>query len=432
MGAEARAIAARAIAGVLRGASLSERLPALEERVAPRDRALLRELCHGSCRYAVRLEYWLGQLLARPLKTREYEVRALLLSGLYQLEYLRVPPHAAISESVEAARLLGKPWAVGLVNAVLRNFQRRRDALLVSAGRIDAVRHACPGWLLGRLRRAWPEQADKVLDAWLQRPAMTLRVNRRRSDIESARARLAAAGIEARPVAGAPDALRLERAAPVERLPGFAEGELSVQDTGAQFAAALLAPRDGQRVLDVCAAPGGKSGHLLERADIELTALDVDAARLARVAENLDRLGLTARLELADASLAEGAWYRCDYDRILVDAPCSATGVIQRHADIKLLRRDSDIEKLAEQQARILRNVWPRLRAGGMLLYVSCSVLPEENAEQMTRFLAEHPDAEVVPIALDGAFAAGVGSQLLPGCGPWDGFFHTLLRRRPA
>ncbi len=413
---------------MLRGRSLSDLLPEIEGRVAERDRPLLRELCHGTCRYAVRLEYWLEQLLTRPLKPREQEVRALLLSGLYQLEYLRVPAHAAISESVAAARLLRRQWAAGLVNAVLRNFQRRRVALIAAGERIDAVRHACPGWLLNRLRAAWPEQADSVLDAWLTRPLMTLRVNRRVQSCAAARQRLAEAGVEALPVAGAPAALRLRRSAPVERLPGFAEGRLSVQDAGAQLAAPLLAVANGQRVLDVCAAPGGKSGHLLELADIDLTALDSDPARLERVADNLRRLGFEARLEAADATQPGGDWHGRDYDRILLDAPCSATGVIGRHPDIRLLRRNSDIAALVEVQARLLRNVWPRLRHGGMLLYATCSILPDENAEQMSRFLADHPDAEALPLSIDGAIAAGVGRQLLPD-GERDGFYYALLRR---
>ncbi len=432
MGAEPRAVAARGIAGVLRGASLSTVLPAMLPRVEPRDRTLLQEMSYGVCRQAVRLEFCLERLLNRPLKAKEQEVHALLLCGLYQLEYMRVPAHAAIAETVEAARLLKRAWAVGLVNAVLRGFQRRRADLLAEADAIDAVRHACPGWLLNRLRKAWPMQADSVLDAWMQRPPLTLRVNRRQGDVDAYRQRLEAVGLEAMPVPGAADALILSEAVPVERLPGFGQGLVSVQDAGAQLAASLLDVRDGQRVLDVCAAPGGKTGHLLEIADIELHALDSDAARLARVGENLDRLGLSARLELADARQPGGDWYQRDYERILLDAPCSATGVIRRHADIKLLRRNSDIEKLVELQYCILSNVWPRLMVGGMLLYATCSLLPEENTDQMTRFMAERRDVEALPLKIGAATSAAPGIQILPGAREMDGFFYALLRKRPA
>ncbi len=432
MGAELRAVAARGVAGVLRGASLSTVLPAMLPRVEPRDRTLLQEMSYGVCRQAVRLEFWLERLLSRPLKAKEYEVHALLLCGLYQLEYMRVPAHAAIAETVEAARLLKRAWAVGLVNGVLRSFQRRRDDLMAEADAIDAVRHACPGWLLNRLRKAWPTRADGVLDAWMQRPPLTLRVNRRQGDVDAYRQQLEAIGLGAENVPGVADALTLSRAVPVERLPGFDQGRVSVQDAGAQLAARLLDVRAGQRVLDVCAAPGGKSGHLLEIADIELCALDNDATRLARVGENLERLRLSARLELADAAEPGGDWYRSDYERILLDAPCSATGVIRRHADIKLLRRNSDIEKLVELQYRILTNVWPRLNAGGTLLYATCSLLPEENADQMIRFIAEQPDAEALPLKVDAAVPAGPGIQILPGTRDMDGFFYALLRKRPA
>ncbi len=448
LGAELRAVAARGVAGVLRGSSLSTVLPAMLPRVEPRDRTLLQEMSYGVCRQAVRLEFWLERLLSRPLKAREYEVHALLLCGLYQLEYMRVPAHAAVAETVEAARLLKRAWAVGLVNGVLRGFQRRHDDLVAEADAIDAVRHACPGWLLNRLRKAWPARADAVLDAWLRRPPLTLRVNRRLGDGDAYRQRLEAVGLGAESVPGVADALTLTRPAPVERLPGFDQGLVSVQDAGAQLAATLLDVRAGQRVLDVCAAPGGKSGHLLEIADIELHALDNDPARLARVGENLERLRLSARLELADENLERlrlsarleladasepgGDWYRGDYERILLDAPCSATGVIRRHADIKLLRRNSDIEKLVELQYRILENVWPRLSAGGMLLYATCSLLPEENADQMIRFIAEHPDAEALPLKVDAALPAGPGMQILPGARDMDGFFYALLRKRPT
>jgi 16S rRNA (cytosine967-C5)-methyltransferase len=426
-----RAAAARVLTGVTAGASLADSLPAA--RVDARDRALLSELCHGACRWYHRLDALLARLAPRPFKPRDADVRALLLVGLYQLVEMRVASHAAVAETVEAARALGKPWAAGLVNAVLRSFLRDPSVLdaVIAADPVAACSH--PEWLLRAIEAAWPADWPAVLAAANARPPMTLRVNRLQGTVVEAHARLAAAGLAAAAVPCAPDALVLERPVDVAALPGFAEGLLSVQDAAAQLAAPLLDVRPGQRVLDACAAPGGKTAHLLETCPaIALTAVDVDERRLERVRENLRRLHLDAAVAQGDVARPQGGWAHTRYPRILLDAPCTATGVIRRHPDIKLLRRAEDVAALAERQARILDAVWPLLEPGGILLYVTCSVLPDENALQIDRFLERHADALPAPIEAAWGSPAGVGRQLLPGESGMDGFFYARLMRAGA
>jgi len=430
-GAVPRVAAARALAAILGGRSLSEVLPVAT--VPARDRALLAELVYGTCRWFPRLDFYLGRLLARPLKPRDADVRTLLLVGLYQLTELRVAPHAAVDETVAAARALGKAWAAGLVNGVLRSFLRQRAALQDAARADLAAAHAHPAWLIERLQAAWPADWAAILEAANGRPPMTLRVNRLRTDRDGAAQALAKAGLSATPVPDVPSALVLQQPAEVAALPGFAEGVLSVQDAGAQLAAPLLDPQPGERVLDACAAPGGKTGHLLEWCpDAEVTAVDLDSRRLARVRENLDRLGLQARLFAGDAGQPAGPWAQTPYDRILLDVPCTATGVIRRHPDIKLLRRATDVAELAERQARILDAVWPLLRPGGILLYVTCSLLPEENHLQIARFLDRRGDAGALAIEAQWGRPMGVGRQTLPGERTMDGFFYARLQKAPA
>jgi len=430
----ARAVAARALGHVLgEGRSLATVLPPALGRLAPRDHGLIQELCHGVCRWYPQLDALLGRLLARPLAATESTVRALLLVGLYQLWHLRVPEHAAVAETVTAARQLRKPWAAGLANAVLRTALRQRTTLTAALETDAAARTAHPSWLLDRLRRDWPDDWPAIVAANNARPPFALRVNRRRADGERYRQTLAESGRLAAPVPGVASALVLSEPADVAALPGFAEGRVSVQDAAGQLAAPLLEVRPGQRVLDACAAPGGKTGHLLEcEPSLDLTALDRDADRLDQVRDNLRRLGLAARLIAGDASRPADWWDGALYDRILVDAPCSATGVIRRHPDIKLLRRDGDIAALAERQSAILAGLWPLLRPGGRLLYATCSVLREENERVIDAFLADHPDARERPIAADWGRALPRGRQILPGEANMDGFYYAGLTKRPA
>jgi 16S rRNA (cytosine967-C5)-methyltransferase len=427
----ARLAAVLAVADVLNGRSLSDSLPARSDGLAPRDRALAAELAYGTCRWFWRLDALLGMLLDKPLKARERALRALLAVGAYQVLYTRIPAHAAVGETVALAGRLGKRWATGLTNGVLRRLQREGDQL---AKRLDGAgaqaRYALPQWLVAHLREAWPQRWEAVCAALNERPPMTLRVNPR-FGAAAYIGQLEAAGMTAQRVAGLPQALLLDRPVDVEALPGFAEGRVSVQDAGAQYAAALLDLAPGQRVLDACAAPGGKTGHLLElEPRLELTALDVDADRLARVADNLRRLGLRADVRCGDAAAPDAWWDGRPFDRVLLDVPCSATGVIRRHPDIRLLRRAPDIADFAGRQAAILEAAWPMLVPGGKLLYVTCSLLAAENEARVRAFLAAHPEARALRLVGEPGHAREPGRQLLPGeTGNSDGFYYALLQK---
>ena len=423
----ARTQAARAVAAVVRGRSLADVMPRLSQAIPAAQRPLMRELAYGALRWHARLRAQVDALVKKPLRGKDADVDALLVIGLYQLQYLRVPEHAVVAETVEAARALGKSWAAGMVNGVLRSFQRRREEL-ADAGS-DAARHGFPDWLWRRLRAAWPEDFDAVVAASNERAPMSLRVNLRHGSRDDYLARLTAAGIPARPSPVSPAGVVLDAPADVEALPGFAAGDVSVQDIAAQQAALLLDPQPGERVLDACAAPGGKTAHLLEHADCEVMALDVDEHRLQRVGETLQRLGLTAHTLCADAARPVDWWDGRAFDRILLDAPCSATGVIRRHPDIRLLRRDADIERLAATQARMLDALWPLLAPGGMLLYATCSILPQENRDPVAAFLQRHGDAGLHDAPVSWGRDVAPGWQILPGEMQADGFYYALLRK---
>ncbi|HHH35713.1 MAG TPA: 16S rRNA (cytosine(967)-C(5))-methyltransferase RsmB [Gammaproteobacteria bacterium] len=393
---------------------------------------LVQELCYGTLRWLPRLQWLLDRLLRRPLKAKDAEVRWLLLAGLYQLLYMRIPPHAAVMETVAATRALEREWLKGLVNGVLRNFLRRREALLAACEEDEAACHAHPPWLIRMLREAWPSRWEAVLAANNQRPPMVLRVNRRMQDRAAYLRRLEEAGLAARPLVHAADGVVLETPVDVHRLPGFAQGAVSVQDGAAQLAAGLLDLRPGLRVLDACAAPGGKTCHLLETepALAEVVAVDIDPARCARIEENLQRLQLEATVTCGDAAEPGQWWDARPFDRILLDAPCTATGVIRRHPDIKCLRRAGDVERLAAQQARLLRALWPLLKGGGMLLYATCSVLPRENSGQVRAFLAENGDAVPLPMTVAWGLTQPAGRQVLPGEDDMDGFYYACIGKR--
>ncbi len=419
------------------GHSLTAELSVASAGVESRDQALLQELCYGTLRVLPRLEALIAILLTRPLRRADRILNALMAVGLYQLSLTRIAPHAAVAATVEATRVLGHPRAAGLVNAALRRFQRESDTLLSRVGTDMADPTLFPAWLVKRLEAAWPTHWREIVTVSNGRPPMTLRVNLSRSSRDAYAQRLAESGLSARPLPGFDAALMLERPVPAQTLPGFADGLVSVQDASAQLAAGLLAPRPGDRVLDACAAPGNKTAHLLEVAggDLRLLAVDLDRERLQPLRRNLDRLGLDAEVLVADARQADSRWPDAPYDRILIDAPCSATGVIRRHPDIKYLRRESDLAALAETQAAILDALWPRLRPGGRLLYATCSVLPEENQHRVRAFLVEHADARLLPIEPPVGSSNGVavdpGLQLLPAADGGDGFYFALLERAP-
>jgi 16S rRNA (cytosine967-C5)-methyltransferase len=431
MAGEARAAAARAIGAVLGGKSLNQCLPPELERTPERDRALVQQLCYGTLRQAPLLLALLDQLLQKPLRARDRDVQGLLLCGLYQLVGTRVPDHAAVSETVAAAARLNKAWARGMANAVLRRYLREREVLHTKLE--PAARLAHPGWLLEALQSQWPGHWQQVVDANNRQPPMTLRANLLRGSRDDYLARLAGASIEARPGNLSPAAIYLDTPLDVTALPGFGDGDVSVQDEAAQLAALLLGVHSGHRVLDACAAPGGKTGHLLELApDMHsMTAMDIDATRLSRVAGNLQRLGLSAELCVGDGARPPSAIASRRFDRILVDAPCSASGVIRRHPDVKLLRRPSDIPGFSQQQRDILSGLWPRLAPGGRLLYVTCSVLDGENRVTVEAFLESTPDACTVALPAKYGEAAGAGRQLLPDADGGDGLFYAMLEKKP-
>lgn len=431
-GQEVRAAAARALAPVL---SDQGSLAGLDEHsVVARDRGLLKELCFGTCRRLPRLEALAGVLLKQPFKKRDSDVQALLLLGIYQLLYMRIPAHAAVGETAGAARLLNKEWATRVLNGCLRRLQRESEALQAQVDQDENVALEHPPWLLNALRHAWPEQWRDIVEANNQPGPMTLRVNQRYNDREAYLALLTKQGLNGHLCTHAPDGITLETPCDVTTLPGFEEGHVSVQDEAAQLTAALLgpvlAPRPGARVLDACCAPGGKTAHLLEQFDIALTAIDSDNQRLARVDDTLNRLGVEATLQHADATERDW-WDGTPFDAILLDAPCSGTGVIRRHPDIKKLRRKDDIRTLVKLQRQLLDNLWPMLREGGTLLYATCSVLPDENIEQLEAFLARTPNAHVTtPSDLAWGIPSGAGRQLFPAQSSHDGFFYARLEKR--
>lgn len=417
---------------VQQGRSLTEAIGPLRGRLGERrDAALLQELCYGTLRWYGWLQVLVAKFMPRPLRGRDQDIQLLILLGIYQLLYTRIPPHAAISTSVELARTLGKDWATGLINGVLRHCVRQLDEITATLETTTPVCHAMPGWLLHSLQTAYPDQWPAVLDAGQERPPLALRVNLRRLSRDDYLARLKTAGIEAVPIAHTASGLVLRSPMEAEEIPGFLGGEVSVQDGGAQLAPALLDVQAGQLVLDACAAPGGKTGHILETAPpgVSLFAVDKDPSRLQRVKDNLDRLGLRAALFLGDITDPGGAWAEKSYDRILLDVPCSATGVIRRHPDIKVLRRPEDILSLSDQQRRILEAVWPLLAPGGRLLYLTCSLLPEENELQMAAFLQRHPEAREIGLQADWGQARRLGRQILPGEAGMDGFYFACVEK---
>lgn len=410
--------AAQALVGVSGGKNLTEALAAIAD-APPAARAAAQDIAYG----VLRRYGWAEFLLARLLRTSlsHAGIKALLRAALYRLETRPDAQHTVVDQAVQAASELAGSPLKGLVNGVLRNYLRQRDMLLAAAACDEVAKNWHPRWWLQRLRRRWPAQWESIVAADNAPPPMTLRANGRRGTAASYLARLQAAGLTGHLLGKAGgSALRLERPVPVDALPGFFEGEVSVQDLGAQRAAELLAPTAGMRVLDACAAPGGKTSHLLERADLDLLALDVDSTRAARITDNLRRLHLSAEVCVGDAAHPADWWDGRAFDAILADVPCSASGVVRRHPDIKALRRESDVRRFAREQATILDALWPLLRPAGRLLYATCSLFEEENKGQVDAFLYRHADARQL-----------VEEYWLP-CPENDGFYYALLEKRHA
>lgn len=457
--AAVRAQAAKVVADVAaRGRSLDTALT-FDVSWSKQERGLLRSLCYDSIRWYIRLDTLLGRLLSRPNQTLDPEIRALAIVGLCQLLYTDIPAHAAVAETVAATRLLNEPRASGFINAILRRCQREQAQLLPQIDRDLAVRTAHPRWLVEKLRKDWNERTNEILEANNERPPFWIRVNRLRATAANYRATLQEKqiGVSASLFDGS--ALLLDRAMDVGDLPGFDQGWVSVQDAAAQLAAYLVDPQAGERILDACAAPGGKTGHLLELAPelAALTAVDVSSERLERVQQNLQRLGLSARLVASDAAETSRWWDGQPFHRILLDVPCSATGVIRRHPDIKLLRRSDDIAALAARQSQLLRSLWPLLLPGGRVVYASCSVLQAETSAVIAQFLADEPTARdatndrlnalrafIPPALVDGTDAGVHGLRIAPGlarmnsdsarmnedrAAGMDGFYYAVLEK---
>lgn len=390
----------------------------------PAQRAALQDLSYGTLRFYGQLNAILGLLLHKPLT--DERLRYLLLVALYQLQYSKAAQHAIVDHAVRAAQMLN-PRASGLVNASLRNFLRKQAGLLKQAAHHAEGQYNHPQWWIDKLQAQYGERSTAILEAGNQRPPMILRINQRRGTAAGYLALLSQQEGELQNLAARliePGALQLDKPVPVDRLPGFFDGMVSVQDAGAQYAAHLLDLHDGMRVLDACAAPGGKTAHILERATVEMVAVDKDEQRLQRVNENLQRLGLTAKLIAGDAAQPGAWWDGRLFERILADVPCSASGVVRRHPDIKWLRRSADIVGFAAQQLAILLALWPLLAQDGKLLYATCSVFRQENEQVIAAFLAQRPDAQRLPISLPDDSSG----QLLPN-EQHDGFFYALLHK---
>ncbi len=426
MSVNIRALAAKCCFAVIdQGRSIADELPRQQSKVEGKDKALLQELCYGVLRYLPELESHISQFLDKPLKGKQRVFHFLLLVGVYQLKYTRIPDHAALNETVYATSALKNKHLKSLINAVLRNYLRSPQASAHSPS--EAIQFNHPSWLINKLKAGY-EQWQDILTANQDKPPMWLRVNQLHGTVDDYLKKLAAANIDVEMTDKASKAIKLAHPVDVLKLPGFEQGDVSVQDAAAQQAARLLDAQSGEHVLDCCAAPGGKTCHVLEMSPsiASMTAIDIDEVRLSRVQENLTRLSLTAELVVADATQPE-QWSKNQlFDRILLDAPCSATGVIRRHPDIKWLRKAADIDALAILQAQILRKMWSLLKPGGTLLYATCSILPQENSLQIEQFLSEQPDAKLIDLP---EYQGKTGWQILPNESGMDGFYYAKLQK---
>ena len=436
-----RSEAARAVAKVAAGRTLDDALAQADTAsLTPQNKSLLKALAYGVVRERSLLSNIANKLLQKPLD-KAPEVHALLMAGIHQLRSMRMPAHAAVAETVNAVALLDAHWAKGMVNAVLRRYQRERPEIEKALPTDPVVRYSYPEWMVDSFRRDWPRQWQDLLKAGNEPGPLTLRVNRRAVNPTEWMLKLPAVGLSGTSVEGVPDAVVLDEAVGIDKIPGFADGQVSVQDASAQLAVELLDLKDRLRVLDACAAPGGKSAHILERCDVDLTALDVDALRVQRVRETLDRLKLTkvaamgrsyeAKVITGDGRKPDAWWDKQSFDRILIDAPCSGTGVIRRHPDIKWLRRPVDIPRMAQTQFDLLAALWPTLAPGGLLVYAVCSVLSNEGDAVIAAFLDTVKDVSVVRFAGKWGEATEHGRRIRTGEN-YDGFYYSVLKRKSS
>ena len=426
-----RALAAKSLERIaVDGWSLHDALSAEDTVLTARDQALLREIVYGVCRYYWQLDFFMAQLLSKPLKPNETLVKHLIYIGIYQLMFCRLPAYAAVAETVAASQMLQKAWATKFINAVLRQFQRQQEVLQAAVSQHPVAYYSHPEWLITSIQQAWPEEYQTILQANNQQAPLTLRVNRQQFTLAAYLEQLQQQGISATAHRDVPYGICLDQPLSVGELPQFWEGACSIQDGASQLVEALLDLQPQQRVLDACAAPGGKTTLLLEaQPGLHVVAIEHNLKRLSKIQENLKRLKLSANIKHGDCLNPQAWWDQQLFDRILLDAPCSATGVIRRHPDIKLLRRKSDIALLAATQLAMLQALWPLLNVGGRLLYTTCSILPEENEAVIAAFLQEQTDAREVVISLPGAKSRTLGIQILPGEANMDGFYYALLER---
>lgn len=426
-----RLIAARIIDNVTEGRSLSDCLePSLTSIKDSRDRGFVQALCYGVCRFYTRLDVILSHLLEKPMNAKDSDVHALLLVGLYQLMAMRIPDYAAVTETVNATEMLNKNWARGLVNAILRSYLRQREDIEQAIQTDPEALYAHPEWWIDEIKEAWPQQWQAILDANNQHPPFSLRVNQQRLSRDQYLEKLQEANHSAHIIPETKCGIILDEPIAAEELPGFFAGDISVQDGAAQIAAELLALSPHQRILDACAAPGGKLVHMLEiEPQLTIIAIEKDKTRIPSIKENLTRLNMQAQCICNDAANVDAWWDKQLFDRILLDAPCSASGVVRRHPDIKLLRQPEDMEALAKEQHYLLKSLWPLLKPGGLFLYVTCSIFPEENERVLQSFLATHADAQEEKIDATWGLACDIGRQILPGMHQMDGFYFALLKK---
>lgn len=437
MAVNLRALAARCTFAVVdKGRSLADELPQQLAKIEGKDKGLLQELCYGVLRHLPELEYDVREFIKKPLTGKQRVGHFLMLVGVYQIKYTRIPDHAAFNETVSACKPLKCDHLKGLINGVLRNLQRQQATKESKGSEVsptelpDAIAFNHPSWFIKKVQLAYPEKWQDVLNANMQRPPMWLRVNQLHHNVDEYLTLLAKENIEHLLVDEKSGAIRLTEAIDVNKLPGFQQGWVSIQDGAAQQAARLLDCQPDDNVLDCCAAPGGKTCHILEYSPKikAMTAIDIEATRLERVEENLQRLNLTAKVIAANAAAPAEKWWDGElFDRILLDAPCSGTGVIRRHPDIKWLRKGQDIAALGELQQDILKNIWSLLKPGGTLLYATCSILPEENSQQVQHFIEKNSDAELVGITDN---ATDIGWQILPNDNSMDGFYYAKLVKK--
>jgi 16S rRNA (cytosine967-C5)-methyltransferase len=432
MSVNLRLIAARVIDQVTEGFSLTDVLEkALSSLKEARDRAFVQAVCYGVCRFYARLDVIAGELLKKPMNAKDSDVHALIMVGLFQLIEMRVATHAAVAETVNAAKALKKPWAQGLVNAVLREYLRRQEEITQKITSDEEAQYAHSAWWISAIKKAWPTQWQDILNSNNEHPPFALRVNQKHNTPEKYITRLHAAGLQATAIPETSHGIILSSPVTTDHLPGFLAGDVSVQDGAAQLAAELLDLQKGLRVLDACAAPGGKLMHILEiEPDLSaVVAVEKDAERMDVIKENLARIQASAQCICADAAKTAKWWDEQAFDRILLDAPCSASGVIRRHPDIKLLRFPADIKAFAQTQLALLQALWPLLKTGGLFLYATCSIFPDENVNVIKQFLENHSDAHEEKLNVNWGLPCDIGRQILPGMHNMDGFYYARLRK---